>query len=161
MDTLDRHLLQELEKGLLLIPHPYAEIGARLGMNETEVLERIAILKDTRIIRRFRARINQRSIGIIANALVAWKIPKEESDNAGLRLSGIPGVTHCYRRCPVPGKWEYVLYTVHHGWSFDQVREEIAMIAEKTGYKEYIVLFSTDEYKRTPHTKADDMVVGT
>lgn len=157
MDPVDHLLLRELEKGIPLVPHPYAEIGARLGISEHEVIYRITVLRDTRFIRRMRARINQRAVGIVANALVAWNIPDNESGSAGLRLSEFPGVTHCYQRFPVPGRWEYTLYTVHHGWSHDLVLKEIAMIAEKTGYSEYIVMFSTDEYKRTPHTRVNDM----
>jgi len=159
MEPADHLLLQELEKGIPRVPHPYAEIGVRLGMVEDEVIERIAALKDSQIIRRMRARINQRKVGIVANALVAWNIPDKEADSAGLLLSEFPSVTHCYKRSPVPGRWEYTLYTVHHGWLHNLVQQEIAMIAEKTGYCEYVVLFSTDEYKRTPHTRVNDMKV--
>ena len=120
MDFSDLNLLRELEKGLPLVHRPYAEIGTRLSMTEDEVIRRIAEMKDSGIIRRFRARINQRRLGIVANALVAWKISKEESDNAGMKLAEIPGVTHCYRRCRIQGKWEYTLYTVHHGWSHER-----------------------------------------
>ncbi|HWQ66149.1 MAG TPA: Lrp/AsnC family transcriptional regulator [Methanospirillum sp.] len=157
MDPTDLLLLRELEKGLPLVSHPYAEIGIHLGISENEVIRRIGVLKETRIIRRMRARINQRSVGIIANALVAWKIPEEESETAGLYLAEVVEVTHCYRRSTVPGRWEYPIYTVHHGWSHEQVLREISMIAEKTGYSEYVVLFSTDEYKRAPHTRVGDM----
>lgn len=157
MGPSDHLLLLELEKGLPMVLQPFAEIGARLGMREDEVIKRIFDLKNSGIIRRMRARINQREVGIIANALVAWNIPEKESGAAGLLLSEFPSVTHCYQRSPVPGRWEYTLYTVHHGWSHDQVQQEIAMIAEKTEYSEYVVLFSTDEYKRTPHTRANDM----
>ena len=160
MDFSDLNLLRELEKGLPLVHRPYAEIGTRLSMTEDEVIRRIAVMKDTGIIRRFRARINQRRLGIVANALVAWKISKEESDNAGMKLAEIPGVTHCYRRCRIQGKWEYTLYTVHHGWSHEQVLHEVEIIAEKTGYSDYIVLFSTEEYKRTPHTRVEDLESG-
>jgi len=158
MDPRDIRLVQELEAGLPLVDHPFAEIALRLGMSETEVLDRIAWLKRSGIIRRMRARINQRSVGIVANALVAWKVSGPDADRAGALLAMMPGVTHCYRRSPVPGRWEYLVYTVHHGWSEDEVRDEIRMIAEKAGYPEYIVMFSTREYKRTPHTRVDEMV---
>jgi DNA-binding Lrp family transcriptional regulator len=160
MDPADQRLLVELEKGLPLVHHPYAEIGKRLGMTGDDVIRRISSLKDSRAIRHFRARINQRSVGIIANALVAWNIPEEESDRAGQCLAAFPEVTHCYRRSPVPGRWEFQIYTVHHGWSRDQILRELSMIAEKTGYSEYVALFSTDEYKRIPHTRAADIGAG-
>jgi len=159
MDASDLLLLRELEKGIPLAENPYAEIAASLGLSEAEVLNQIANLKSERIIRRIRARINQRSIGIRANALVAWKVPEDEVDNAGLKFSELPGVTHCYRRRPVPGRWDYSIYTVHHGWTRRQVSEEVAKISEMTGYTEYRVLFSTEEYKRVPHTKTQDLEV--
>ena len=157
MDSAEQRLLRELEKGIPLEPHPFAIIGERIGMTGDEVMQKIEDLKQAGVIRRIRARINQRSVGIIANALVGWKIPEKDVDDAGRELAALPGVTHCYRRSILPGRWEYALYTVHHGWSHDQVTQEIRMIAEKTGYHDYIVLFSTDEYKRTPHTRVDDL----
>ncbi|MGV8110440.1 siroheme decarboxylase subunit beta [Methanospirillum sp.] len=157
MDSFDQILLRELEKGIPLQSHPYSIIGERIGMTGEEVIQRIENLKQAGVIRRIRARINQRSVGIIANALVGWKIPEEETDNAGKALAALPGITHCYQRSIVPGRWEYSLYTVHHGWSHEQVIQEIRMIAEKTGYHDFIILFSTDEYKRTPHTRVDDL----
>lgn len=126
-------------------------------MDEEEVLNRIRLLKDKGIIRRFRARINQRSVGIIANALVAWKIPRGDPDTAGYQLASMSGVTHCYRRSICPDRWDYTLYTVHHGWTQSQVLTEVAMIAEKTGLSEYVVLFSSDEFKRTPHVIVQDL----
>ena len=157
MDTADQLLLRELEKGVPLGANPYVIIGDRIGMTGDEVMQRIEDLKQAGVIRRVRARINQRNVGIIANALVGWEIPEEEADDAGKALAALPGVTHCYRRSIIPGRWEYTLYTVHHGWSHEQVTQEIRMISEKTGCHDYIVLFSTDEYKRTPHTRVDDL----
>ena len=157
MDRGDMQLLRELETGLPLVSHPYAAVGDRIGMTEEEVINRITVLQNMNIIRRMRARINQRRVGILANALVAWKIAESESDSAGARLAAMPGVTHCYRRSPVPEKWEYTLYTVHHGWSREEVTRQVSMIAEKTGYQEYRILFSTKEYKRIPHTRSEDL----
>lgn len=157
MDTYDLMLLLELEKGIPLVQNPYAEIAVSQGISENEVISRITDLMKEGVIRRIRARINQRSIGICANALVAWKIPKDEADNAGLQLSGLQGVTHCYQRRPVQGIWEYSVYTVHHGWTRSQVTEEVVRISEMTGYSDYLLLFSTEEYKRVPHTKVLDL----
>jgi DNA-binding Lrp family transcriptional regulator len=159
MDTGDLLLLNRLEEGLPLVPNPYAEIASNLGVSEDEVLGRISALRREGIIRRIRARINQRSIGICANALVAWKISDEESDRAGVSLSAFPGVTHCYRRARVPGRWEYSIYTVHHGRTRKEVSKEVMRISEITGYSEYLILFSMEEYKRVPHTRPRDLEV--
>ena len=69
-------------------------------------------------------------------------------------------MTHCYERRPVPGRWEYTHYTVHHGYSKDQVLDEIRAIAEQTGLRDYLVLFSTREFKRVPNVRMQENVRG-
>jgi DNA-binding Lrp family transcriptional regulator len=115
------------------------------------VVERIGRLKEAGIIRKFRARIDQRKVGITANALVAWKTTVY--GDLGKRLTVFPAVTHCYERRPVPGRWEYTHYTVHHGYSKDQVLDEVKAVAEKIGCPDYTVLFSTREFKRVPNVR--------
>lgn len=153
MDPVDIQLLRELEQGLLFVPAPFEEIGKRLGLRGDEVIDRIRLLKETGIIRKFRARIDQRKVGITANALVAWKPAGSGINELGKQLAAFPRVTHCYERRAVPGRWEYTHYTVHHGYSRDQVMEEVRVIAEKIGCPEYSVLFSTREFKRVPNVR--------
>jgi len=150
LDPVDRHLLAELENGLPLVREPYEEIGKRLNLNGNEVLERIQRLQAAGIIRKFRARINQRRVGISANALVAWKRADFPQGDIGFLLASFPCVTHCYERLPVPGKWEFTIYTVHHGYSRDTVLAEVRTLADHIGVHEYVVLFSTEEFKRVP-----------
>jgi len=153
MDPVDLHLLRELEDGLPFVPAPFDEIGRRLGLSGDEVVERIRHLKEAGIIRKFRARIDQRKSGITANALVAWKATGGCGDELGDLLATFPCVTHCYERRPVPGRWEYTHYTVHHGRSKERVLDEVRAVAEQTGTLEYLVLFSTREFKRVPNVR--------
>jgi DNA-binding Lrp family transcriptional regulator len=153
VDHDDLRILEELEKGLPLVPEPFEEIGLRLGMSGADVVGRILRLRSEGVVRKFRARINQRLAGITANALVAWKIPGAETARIGPELASFPAITHCYERAPVPGRWEYTLYTVHHGHSREGVLDEVRTISEKIGYKDYEVLFSTKEYKRVPNVR--------
>lgn len=153
LDQTDVCLLRELERGLPLVPAPFEEIGKRLDQNGDEVMERIRHLKEAGIIRKLRARIDQRKVGISANALVAWKTTHAGDGDLGKLLAAFPSVTHCYERSPVPGRWEYTHYTVHHGYSQDQVLEEVRAVAEQTGCPDYLVLFSTREFKRVPNVR--------
>jgi DNA-binding Lrp family transcriptional regulator len=153
MDPCDLTILAALEDGLPLVPEPFAEIGKSLGLSEEEVLERTQKLHEAGVIRRFRARINQRQVGISANALVAWHCNGKSTDKTGAVLALFPSVTHCYERKPVPGRWEYSLYTVHHGRSREAVEDEVSTIAAAAGLSDYLVLFSTEEYKRVPHVR--------
>jgi DNA-binding Lrp family transcriptional regulator len=153
LDQTDISLLRELERSLPLVTAPFEEIGRRLDLSENEVMDRIRLLKEAGIIRKFRARIDQRKMGITANALVVWKQQDSNNGDLGTRLAAFPSVTHCYERQPVPGRWEYTHYTVHHGYSRDQVMEEVRAVAEKVGCGEYAVLFSTREFKRVPNVR--------
>ena len=153
MDQTDICLLRELERGLPFVPAPFDEIGKRLDLDGDQVIERIRHLKEAGIIRKFRARINQRKVGISANALVAWKAARSGGSDTGTLLAAFPSVTHCYERRAVPGRWEYTHYTVHHGYSRDQVLNEVRTIAEEIGCPDYLVLFSTREFKRVPNVR--------
>lgn len=153
MDLLDLHLLSELENGLPLVEEPFEEIGKRLNLTGREVLERIQQLQAVGIIWRFRARINQRRVGISANALVTWRDAEGMNGKMGSLLASFPCVTYCYERLPVPGRWEYTVYTVHHGYTRDAVLAEIQTLADQIDVHDYIVLFSTEEFKRVPNVR--------
>lgn len=156
MDRTDRELLVVLEEGIPLVEQPYREVGMRLGLSEEEVIGRIGHLKDTGLIRKVRARINQRLAGIEANALVAWR-PSGAREEANVPLlAASPVVTHCYGRKPVPGRWEYTVYTVHHGRTRGAVLDEVRALSAETGIGEYLVLFSTGEFKRVPNVRVGE-----
>lgn len=150
MDRIDRSLLLELENGLPFVSEPFDELGRRLNLSGREVLQRLQNLKENGIIRKFGARINQRQIGITANAVVAWEVPDPSCQDLYSRFASFPGVSHCYLRQPVPGRWNYTLYTVHHGRSRCDVLAQIKKLAETAGVSTYVVLFSTEEFKRIP-----------
>jgi len=152
MDPTDLKILAALEDGLPLVPEPFGEIAKNLGFPADEVLARIQKLRQAGVIRRFGARINQRQVGIAANALVAWRC-NGTAEKTGAVLASFPTVTHCYERRPVPGRWEYSLYTVHHGRSRESVEDEVRKTAEAAGLSEYLILFSTEEFKRVPHVR--------
>lgn len=153
VDPFDMELLALLEDGLPIVSEPYNEIGRHLGLNGEEVLERIEKLMEDGVIRRFRARINQRRVGITANALVAWKRGDSQNGDVGSILAASSCVTHCYERLPVPGRWEYAFYTVHHGCSREEVLSEIKALSDRVGVDDYRVLFSTEEFKRVPNVR--------
>jgi len=156
MDSTDRQLIGMLEEGLPLVSVPFAEIGSRLGISEQDVIDRIGALRREGVIRKFRARIDQRKLGITANALVAWKSSRDTHDDRGSRLAAFPSVTHCYERRPVPDRWEYTHYTVHHGYSRGEVTSEVERIAQEIGCVDFRILFSTREYKRVPNVRINE-----
>ena len=97
MEERDRRLLNEIQAGFPVEPHPYRVIGRRIGMEEDEVIARILSLKKKGIIRRLGASINSRRIGFVSTLLAA-RVPDEKLDSFVATVNSCPGVTHNYQR---------------------------------------------------------------
>ncbi len=97
MDDIDRKLLNEIQSRFPIEPHPYRVIGNRIGIEEAEVLARIAKLRADGIIRRIGASIDSRRIGFVSTLLAA-KVPPDKFDSFVRIVNSCPGVTHNYER---------------------------------------------------------------
>ena len=148
MDPLDKELLVVLQDEIPLVPRPFLAVAERLGIPEEEVLRRVKRLVDGGIVRRFSASLRHRELGIKANALCAWQVPEERVEEIGRKLASFPEVTHCYERPTVPGKWEYNLFTMVHGYDRPSVERKIREFSEAVGVRDYILLYSTREFKK-------------
>lgn len=113
----DRAIMQALMRGLPLEPQPYAALAALIGRSEQEVMARIRVLIDARIVARLGIIVRHRALGWRANAMVVWDLPHEAIDRAGPALAASPGVTLCYERSTVPGLWPWRLYSMIHARS--------------------------------------------
>lgn len=148
----DRRLLQQLTGGgLPLVPRPYDEIAARLGMSGDAVRARIAALAGAGIVARFGVIVRHRALGWRSNAMITWDLAPERIDAAGPALAALPGVTLCYERAPVPGAWPYRLYNMIHARSRNQALEVLdrARALPDLAGVPHKVLFSTRCFKQT------------
>ena len=103
-DEADRELLNQLQAGLALVRGPYAEIGARIGMDEEEVLQRLTRLKEAAIVRQLSAIFDTRALGY-ESSLVAARYPDDRLFDAARLVGGHPGVSHNYRRTHAFNLW--------------------------------------------------------
>ncbi|MFQ6052837.1 MAG: radical SAM protein, partial [Candidatus Bathyarchaeia archaeon] len=147
MDRLDREILLVVQEGIPLSREPFADISKDLGVTEDELIERLTRLKERGTIRRFGARIDQRRVGITANAVVVWKVPRTRVAQVAEVMSECPEISHCYERTTIPGRWEYNLFTVTHGYSKESVERFVRELSERIGITDYQVLFSTRKLK--------------
>lgn len=97
MDDRDRRLLNIIQAEFPLIPRPFHALGVQLNLAEGEVMDRVAALKQRRIIRQISAIFDTRSLGY-TSSLVAMRLPPEKLDGAAAIVNGHPGVSHNYRR---------------------------------------------------------------
>ncbi len=148
MDEKDLELLKAAQEGILLTGRPYQLLGEMVGQSEQEVVERLQSLQDEGVIRRFAATIGHRALGIVANAMIAWKAPEDDVERSGQILASVDEVTHCYERAKT-ADWPYNLYTMIHSKSREDCLSVARRLSRISGIDEYRVLFSEREYKKT------------
>jgi DNA-binding Lrp family transcriptional regulator len=76
-----------------------------------------------------------------------WVVPDNRTEEVGIEMAAFPQVSHCYQRPVRPG-WPYSLFTMIHGKSAGECEKTAALISEKTGIKDYCLLYSTRELKK-------------
>lgn len=147
MEKLDLALLEVAQDGLELVERPYRVWGEALGIGEDEVIYRLRAMEKEGIIRRFAATIGHRALGILANALIAWRVPSERVEEAGSIYAAAEEVTHCYER-KTAEDWPYNIYTMVHSRSREECLQIADRLSARSGISDYIVLFSEKEYKK-------------
>jgi len=151
LDATDRRLIVETQAGLPLVPQPYAELAARLGIAEAEVIARFDRMLRAGIVRRIAAVPNHYRLGYAANGMSVWRVPEPLIDEAGGLLAGFPCVTHCYRRPAHPPDWPYTLFAMVHAKDRAEVEANVGVMAERLGARSHghAVLYSTRILKKT------------
>jgi len=144
----DKKLIQQIQGDLPLSLTPYSVLAQKIGWPEKKVIQRIRFLKKLGIIRRFGAILRHQKAGYLGNALVVWKVPTELISPFSQLISNFPAVSHCYLRPTFPD-WPYNLYTMVHGPTIKDCYFLAQKISQTTGVKEYRVLPSSREFKKS------------
>lgn len=129
MDTLDRHIVNELQQGFPVCDLPYAAVASRLGVTESELLSRIERLLDEGTLTRFGPLYNADRIGG-SLSLCAMKVPDVNFDVVAEKVNAFPQVAHNYQRDHDMNMW-FVLATERP----EEIDATIEAIASVTGYE--------------------------
>jgi DNA-binding Lrp family transcriptional regulator len=97
MDTIDKDLLNLIQREFPLEREPFEGLGRSLGIGGDEVIRRIETLKRGRVIRQISAIFDTRVLGY-QSSLVASSIPRVELNSAAKAINSHPGVSHNYER---------------------------------------------------------------
>lgn len=89
-------LLNDFQHNFPLSPTPYADMAAKLGMPETELLEWLKVLQDEGSISRIGAVFRPNRIG--ASTLAAMAVPETRLQTVADLISSYPSVNHNYKR---------------------------------------------------------------
>ncbi len=150
-DDRDVTLLAAIEDGLPFCKTPYAEIGSRTSMDETEVLDRLKRMQVTGIIRRFGLVLQHRPLGYRANAMVVFNVPDDQVSEAASKIIEHNFISLCYCRTRHQPSWPYNLYCMIHGQERERVEAQIARLKVNAGLQSFPsqTLFSRRRFKQT------------
>ena len=140
--------IKELQEDLPMEPHPFAPMAERLGITQQELFGLADSFKQRGVMRRYSGVLHHRRAGFKSNAMVVWKVPSERSVEVGKVMASSPWVTHCYERPTFPD-WQYTHFTMIHATSQEKCEEVAREISGATNIDDYMLLYSTREYKKT------------
>ena len=102
LSDFDRRLLDAAQAGVLLVPRPWGQLAAQLGVDEQQVLARVAALSaEGGILREVSGLFDAAAVGY-AVTLATARCKPDRLDAAGRIVAAHPGVGHCYGRA---GQW--------------------------------------------------------
>lgn len=127
LDPADARLLNRLHDHFPLTDHPFAAIGAELGSDEDDVLERLQRLLAQGVLTRFGPLYQIESAGG-AFVLAALEVPPERFDAVATLVNSLPEVAHNYRREHAFNMWFVVAAD-----SQEHADAALARVAQLTG----------------------------
>jgi siroheme decarboxylase len=117
LDDVDRELLNAVQWDFPLDPRPYAVLGARLGISEPEIRDRVGRVKAAGVLRQLSAIFDTRALGY-TSALIAAKVHPDHIDHGAAVVNAHPGVSHNYKRNHTYNLWYTI--AVPPGESLDE-----------------------------------------
>ncbi|KAJ53887.1 DNA-binding Lrp family transcriptional regulator [Clostridium tetanomorphum] len=148
LGALDKEIIKRLQEDIIIEKEPFKTIAKELNVEEEKILERIKYLKNIGILKRIGAVLHHREAGFKANAMVVWCVPNEKVECIGSYLAKLSKVTHCYERITCK-EWKYNLFTMIHGKTKGECEKLIEHIAKEINIKDYDILYSTRELKKS------------
>jgi len=132
LDPINRAIINRLQDGFPLVSNPFAEVALELEITETDLIARLAELKQSRIITRFGPFYDAAALGG-AFCLCAIEVAAQDFEAVMEQVNARPEVAHNYERQHRLNMW-FVLAT--------ETKEEIETVAQEleaeTGHKIYL-----------------------
>ncbi len=148
ISELDKDIIRAVQGNLPLVERPYQKIADKLGISEKELLQRLKRLQEEGKLRRMGVSLYHRKAGYQFNGMGAWVVKPERREEVGGLMTTYEEISHVYERPTYPD-WPYSLFSMIHGQSKAEVEEVAKEISNKIGIKNYRILYSTEELKKT------------
>jgi DNA-binding Lrp family transcriptional regulator len=147
----EKKIIRSIQGDLPVSPMPFAPLAKASGIDEKKFLNKIHDFIRRGMIRRFGAVLRHQVAGYRGNAMAVWNVPEDQISRVGRAMASFPAVSHCYLR-PSHPDWPFNLYTMIHGKSIAECRRMAQKIARETGIRNYRLLFSKREHKKSSMT---------
>ncbi len=144
----EKHAVRELQEDISIEPTPFKAMAERLDMTQDELFAIANNMIESGVMRRFSAVLHHRRAGFRSNAMVVWKVPAERSEEVGAIMAQSRWVSHCYERPTYP-EWPYSHFTMVHATTPEECEKIVDKLRIATGLDEFMMLYSTREYKKT------------
>lgn len=148
LDDKIRTAIRVLQRDLPIITMPFSQLADDADMAESDLLSTAISLISTGVMRRFAAVLRHTNAGFRANAMVCWSANQAQIDPAGEILASHPSVSHCYQRLTSPA-WPYPLYTMVHARTEEELLSTISTLSASSGLRDYRILRTIKEYKKS------------
>lgn len=132
LDTMDRRILNALQDGFPLSPRPFADAAAALDLDEANLIERLARLREIGAITRFGPFFDAEAMGG-AFCLCAMEVPTARFEEVATKVNAHEEVAHNYERDHRLNMW-FVLATPDAG----DIAPCAARIETETGLKVFL-----------------------
>jgi siroheme decarboxylase len=141
MDTIDKNILNIIQKDFPLVAEPFKVVAEEVGITEDEILERIARMKQDGIIRRIGAVFDSKKMGFVST-LCAAQVPEEKLKVFVEVVNSYAGVTHNYRR-----SHEYNVWFTFIAPDEETLKKSLAEIRDRTGIEDINSMRAVRTYK--------------
>ena len=148
LSEFDIRAIRELQEDLSMVSRPFDSMAERLGVSLPGLFDIAQEFLERRIMRRYSAVLHHRRAGFTHNGMGVWRVPSDQSEEVGMKMAAHPAVTHCYERPTFPD-WPYTHFTMIHATSREGCEEVAREISGSTDISDYLMLYSTREYKKT------------
>ncbi|WP_229734366.1 Lrp/AsnC family transcriptional regulator [Terasakiella brassicae] len=137
IDEIDKHLLNDFQRGFPLCSRPYLEVANRLGIDENEVIGRLSRLKDSGHVSRIGAIVKPGSIG--ASTLAALQVDEDKIEQVASYINARDDVNHNYLR-----EHDYNMWFVLNTSSKAALDRAVQEIEEATGLQVLVLRMLKD-----------------
>lgn len=132
LDEADRKLINHLQDGFPITPTPFADVGAELGLEEDDVIARLARLREIGAVTRFGPFLDAAAMGG-AFCLCAMAVPEDRFEEVVTLVNAHLEVAHNYERKHALNMW-FVMACERP----EQIEKLGATIERETGLKVHL-----------------------